>query len=242
MSTSLVEVHAEIGAIENAEQMASSPVPEPFVLPTGDEDIIADLAAIGITFGTTVDEESARAAEQSQREAMGAIYLDHASRCDERAAELAATRDKLLAPLQARIARIERFYAAQITYENRRREELLRFVEYLAQLCQYPGKKKSIATPFGSFGFRDVSPTVELTDEAAAIEWAKQMAPGFVSVAAKLDLAAAREYFTEPELAACKQSLKWGELKKHVAAEEDLPPGVQRIAGGRQFYAKLEVR
>lgn len=246
MSTSLEEVHEEIGVIQAGEMvlsMASSPIAEPFALPDGDDDIIADLAAVGVMLSSAYpNDEQIAAVEQSRREAMAAIYLAAAGRCDETMLRHANTRDHLIAPLLARIERIRRFYDAQIVYEQRRRDELVRFVEHLAQLSTYPGKKKSIATPFGTFGYRDVSATVELVSEDAAIDWAKQMAPGYVQVTAKLNLSVAREYLTEPELAECKQTLKWGEMKKHLANDVDLPPGVQRVEGGRQFYAKVEVR
>jgi hypothetical protein len=222
------------------EQLAGSV--EPFTLPDDpDADVIADLAAIGIDFsgGTLTDVEIA--ADQAKREAVAATFLDHAGRHATRADELMQARDHQLAILLAKGQRIRDFYERQIQKQNARRDELLRHVEHLAALSVYTGKKKSIDTPFGTFGFKDVSPSVELVDEAAALEWAKGQQPALVQVTAKLALTEAVEYLSDTELASCKQTLKWGELKKTLTPEaKELPPGVQKVDGGRQFYAKID--
>jgi hypothetical protein len=181
------------------------------------------------------------AADQAKREAVAATFLDHASRHETRAEELAEARDHQLAIIIAKGQRIREFYERQIQKQHARRDELLRYVEHLASLSVYPGKKKSIDTPFGTFGFKDVSPSAQLVDEGAALTWAKSVNPEYVQVTAKLGLNVAVEYLTDAELAECKQTLKWGELKKKLDLDAELPPGVQKTEGGRQFYAKIDL-
>jgi hypothetical protein len=213
----------------------------PFLLPDDpNEEIAADLAAMGITSGAIFDKEEEY--DQAQREAVAATFLDHASRHATRADELAQARDHQLAVLLEKGQRIRDFYAAQIKKQNDRRDELLRYVEHLASISIYHGKKKSIDTPFGTFGFKDVAPSAQLVDEAQALTWAKSVNPEYVQVTAKLGLNVAVEYLTDAELAECKQTLKWGELKKRLDLDAELPPGITKVEGGRQFYAKIDTR
>jgi hypothetical protein len=216
---------------------------EPFALPEGDADIVADFAAMGILFQNPAEPsaEELQTLEQTQREAMAARYLELAGLCDAECTKLDETRDLIVNPLLEKIARVTAFYSERQAKLIARRDGLLRFVEHLAALSSYPGKKKSIATPFGTFGYRDIAPTVRLVDEPKTLEWLRQDYPGFVQVTAKLPLDEAREYLGESQLAECKHSLKWVELKKLIdPSAKELPPGVEPVPGGREFYAKPE--
>lgn len=231
------------GAIElELERAHAQTSAEPFALADDpNEDIIADLAAIGIDFGGSELTDAELAEDQAKREAVAATFLDHASRHEARADELAEARDHQLAIIIAKGQRIREFYERQIQKQHARRDELLRYVEHLASISIYNGKKKSIDTPFGTFGFKDVAPSAQLFDEGAALTWAKSVNPEYVQVTAKLGLNVAVEYLTDAELAECKQTLKWGELKKKLDLDAELPPGVQKTEGGRQFYAKIDL-
>jgi hypothetical protein len=226
------------------EAVAAELAASPWALPDDDEDIVADLKALGVI--TDAGTKTPAELEQERLVAVAGFYLDRMGRCDLEAIALNDQRDALLAPYRAKIDQIEAFYAGQLARVARRRAEYERQATQLAELAQYPGKKKSLDTPFGTLGFRDQSASVELVDESKATAWAVEKRPELVRVTAKLPLTEAREYLSESELAACKQELRWGDLKKTIDvtrdAIADLPPGVARIEPRRAYFAKPEVR
>lgn len=94
-----------------------------------------------------------------------------------------------------------------------------RWVLMVAELIEWPKRKQSHDTPYGSFGVRKMAATVELVDEAKTLAWAM---------------------IERPDMIKTKQVLSWGELKKTLDASEDvLPDGVERIEAKAVAYVKV---
>jgi hypothetical protein len=128
-------------------------------------------------------------------------------------------------------------YERQLMPLRTRRRVFLDFVENLAALVQWK-KKKSAATPYGTFGVKDRAATVKLADPDAALAWAREERREVVRVVVTLPLAEAYQYFTDDELArAAKVELEWGRLKASLDADGALPPGVERIEAVREPFA-----
>jgi hypothetical protein len=213
--------HDEIGSIE-------APAPT-HILAGIDEDIEADLAAIGVnlTPGAEVEMENAR------RQAYAALLFRRVQKLRREIRETEQARDLELGMVRAH-------YERQITRPRAAVATLLDFIATLARLTVW-GKKRSHATPYGTFGVRKASATVQVTDEAAALAWARTEQPEMVRVTIALPLDEARQFFTDDEIDKHKVSLEWGKLKKTLSPEaETLPPGVVKVDGGDEPFATVE--
>lgn len=174
-----------------------------------EDDVRADLEAAGLVVG----DESAMA--QAQRDAMAAIYLRRMGALGrelDRQAEAEKLEHEVITRHYGRLAApLIRQLAA---YEQQ--------VEILAELSVATmGKKHSAETPWGSYGYRNQSATVELADRMAALSFAREHAPAFVKTKTTEDLA-------------------WSEWKKTLATlpPDQLPAGVVAVPARREFYAK----
>ena len=78
-------------------------------------------------------------------------------------------------------------------------------------------KRKSIALPSGSIGFRKHAETLEVQDEAAAIEWARANCPEAVKITERL---------TKTELMA------------HFRENGELPDGCVYVHEGEEFFVR----
>lgn len=102
---------------------------------------------------------------------------------------------------------------------QRRAKELEDYVEMLARLIQWPKRKASHDTPFGTFGVRKVGASVNLVDDEKALAYALDHAPECVE--------------TVP-------ALLWGRFKATIDPNaEALPDGVERVAEQVNPYVKL---
>lgn len=193
-----------------------------------DDDVEADLAAIGIQLTPDVE----RALEQERRIAMAAALFRRAMRVR---AELAETERAMGLELDMVRAHYERQMAPRRAVEAR----LLTFIQTLAELTPW-GKKKSHATPYGTFGVKDYAPTVELKDREALLAHMKTDRPGLVRVTVTMTYGEALEYFTDEELArTATLDVEWGKLKGVLDVAQPLPPGVALVPARREAYAKL---
>jgi hypothetical protein len=205
-----------------APAVLGEPVPHP--LAEIDDDVTADLAAMGITLTPDVE----RSLDDPHRQAMAALLL-------RRMQQNQAKRDALIAAKELTMLGIEAHYDRQAAPLDAEYLRLERFVETLAEITAW-GKKRSASTPFGSYGIRTRSATVECPDPAATLAYAVAAAPEFVRVAASLPLPQARESFSESELAGMKQSLEWGKFKPTLDVDGTLPPGVVAIPARREPF------
>lgn len=193
-----------------------------------DDDVEQDLAAVGITLTPNVE----RDLQQERRIAMAAALFRRVQRVQ---AELAETERAMTLELDMVRAHYERQMAPRRAVVTR----LLAFIESLAELTPW-GKKKSHATPYGTFGVKDYAPTVERTDAEALLAAMKADRPGLVRVTVTMTYGEALEYFTDEELArTAKMDVEWGKLKALLDVEQPLPPGVRLVPARREAYAKL---
>jgi len=208
----------------------ASTVETRFVLPDIDEDIRADFAARGI------DLANGDTLEQTQREAAAALLLRLIIRKDDEIARLTETMD-------LEIDLVRSHYARLIAKPKSDRAGFERHVHNLAEISATLkgfGKKKSASTPFGSFGIRQSSATVEVTDAAALLEHLKANDPAKVKVVATMPLNEAREYLSPTELAKTKMEPRWAELKATLSPDGELPPGVAKVPETTTAFAKPE--
>lgn len=197
-----------------------------------DEEIIADLAAVGIDLSKGPD------LEQSQREAAAAILLRLMVRGDDEIARLTEAMD-----LELELIRTH--YAGLLETPQRRQAECQRHIECLAEVSALRGgfgKKKSASTPYGSFGIRHAAATVELSDSDALLAHLKESDPARVKVTAVFPLTEAREYLSETELAKTKMEPKWSDVKASLDPEKELPPGVSKVPAVDSPFAKPQKR
>ena len=59
------------------------------------------------------------------------------------------------------------------------------------------GRRKSLALPAGTVGFRTVSPGLQVEDEQAVLEWARDNCPAAVTVVEKLSRSLVRQHFEQ---------------------------------------------
>jgi phage host-nuclease inhibitor protein Gam len=195
-----------------------------------DDDVTQDLAAMGIALAPNVEAEM----DDERRHAMAAVLLRRAGGVGREIEQIEGTMSLELEAIRAH-------YERQLMPLRTRRQVFLDFVANLAGLVQWK-KKKSAATPYGSFGVKDRAASVRLADAAAALTWARTNQPDVVRVVVTLPLADAYQYFTDDELAATgKVELEWGKLKAALDAAGALPPGVERVEPVRETFAEAVV-
>lgn len=203
-----------------------TPPPAAHPLAGLDEDLEQDLAVIGVTL--TPDAEQAM--EDSRRQAYAAVLFRRVRALQREIAETAQARD-------LEVEMVHAHYERQLAGPRAKALAFLSFIENLAQLTTW-GKKRSHATPYGTFGVRRKAPTVELQDDAQSLAWAKTERPELVRVTVSLSLVEARQFFTDAEIAKHKVALEWGKLKASLSPDGDLPPGVTAVSGGDEPFAK----
>jgi hypothetical protein len=224
----LTTEHDEIGGAEAGVDV-DAPVPFTPVHPLAgiDEELDAELAAMGVELTPGVEEAMA----EERRQGMAAVLLRRAGREDAAIAELQGTMELQLAAIRA-------CYERQIAPHAARRDRYLQHVELVAELTPWK-KRKSAITPFGTYGVRDTSATVEVTDRKALAEHALTALPGFVRIDLQLPLAEAKERFSDDEIKQRgKVDVEWGKLKSTLDVDGTLPPGVIKVDAARTAYAK----
>lgn len=202
----------------------------PFTLDGIDDDIRADLIAVG------VDLANPDRLAQQQREAAAALFLRHICSRDQQIANLQEA-------MEMEIELVSRHYGRLIAKPKSERESFVRHVEMLAELSALQkgfGKKKSASTPYGSFGIRHAGATVECIDAAKLLEHLKATDPSKVKVTAVLPLNEARDYLSESELAKTKMEPKWADVKASLNPDGELPPGVAKVPESEVPFAKPE--
>ena len=111
-------------------------------------------------------------------------------------------------------------------------------IEVIAELTPW-AKKKSAETPYGVYGVRESTPTVECVDRHALTVWAATERPDIVRMKITLPLAEAKERFTDAELDAfATGDIEWGAFKGTIALDAPLPAGVAIVPAKRIPYAK----
>lgn len=191
-----------------------------------DDDLAADLATVGVTLTLGVEREVG----PSQREAMAALLLRRAGGIERAVATLDAACDLELAAIRAHYGRKTAALLAQ-------RDRLVGYVQVIAEVTEWK-KKKSVETPYGTFGVKDTAPTVRCEDDAALLAWAQEQRPEVVRVTAALSLSEARQFLTDEEIAGHKTAVEWGKLKATLEPDGALPPGVVKVEGSRTAFAK----
>lgn len=202
-----------------------------------DGDLAADFASVGIELDGFDGAQPIVNGDAVQRATAASLFLRLAG-VEELA--LAQLRETMMAQVEV----ITAYYERQMDKHATRRAMFTRFVEAIARDAAAAGdfgKKKSANTPFGQFGVSDKSASVVVSDTAALLAHLTANAPQFVRVETKLSLDEAREILTPSVLDASDLVPLWGELKKTLTAEGELPPGVERVAAQRVPFAKPEV-
>ena len=85
------------------------------------------------------------------------------------------------------------------------------------QLNQEKGRRKSVALPAGTVGFRTKPPRLAVTDEDELLRWCKAHLPAAVATVERVLRSAVRE---------------------HIAATGELPQGAEVAHGGEKFFVK----
>lgn len=204
--------------------------PFAFLLDDTEHDLVAEFAAVG------TDVTAPAAGGAAERQATASMFLRLASQARAEARRLERARDY-------EVSLVEGFYAVGIQKVEARARQLEAAVEAIAAVAREAGdfgKKKSAATPFGEFGYRERQATVELDDATKVLDYAREHAPDFVKAVVTLPYQEARETFTEAEMEErASLKLEWGELKKTLSPEsKELPPGVAKVPASRTYYAK----
>lgn len=141
---------------------------EPFTLDGADDDLIADLCAVGLANDQALpDEQEALDAAASQT--MRIIRA------------LDADLNRYTMAEDAETALIHARYRVLMESIERQRGQLAAVVERIAAQSEYAGKAKSRKTPYGTFGVRKLPERFEIVDAAALLAWAKVNAPGIVT-------------------------------------------------------------
>lgn len=217
----LAAEHDEIGLV-TAETIV------PHVLDGIDDDVVKDLAAVGIT----LDRSPATDLSDAERQAFAARLLRRACEIEDASAEINAACETEIAMIRANAKRrtdpLQREYVQIITA-----------VQGIAGLIAWK-KRKSAQTPYGALGIRHRPATVELSDADATLAWAIASRPEVVRVSASLPLSEARERFSSDELAAHAMRLEWGALKKGLDPEGELPPGIVAVPARDEPFATPE--
>lgn len=215
----LREISDAIGQIDNPSVTA----PGRFEL-LENADLVEEFAAVGITLGA----EDPHQADWIEAEA--AVFLRRAAECD-------VETDRLKAAMTRQIALVTAHYTRLIEREQRRYGECVRHIEYLASIATFPKKKKSLETPFGSFGRRDKSATVELVNPAELLDWAIAHQPEHVKAVRTATLADADVQAAIANGEDVKIVPEWGAIKKTLDVDGALPPGVAKIAARTEYFA-----
>lgn len=205
-------------------------VESPWSVLVADDEIIADLQALGVR-GADV---SAAELDQTRRDAVASVFL-------RRHAEEIAHRAQLEESRDAEIEFIRARYADQMMRSSQRIITLDRAVQAIAAQTRdaggYVGKKKSRDVGAGTFGYRSYAADIDIIDDAAYLAWAESNAPESVRVALKLTLAEARQYFAVDELRDCKREVVKATAKTVAEHAPELPPGCQKTPAEDVFYA-----
>jgi len=203
-------------------------VAQEHVLAGIDDDIANDLRAIGVELVPDVEKNM----DDSHRQAMAAMLFRRVRGIERAITTLREARN-------IELTGIAECYERQMAPLVAQSARLLGFVEVLAEHTPW-GKKKSAETPYGTYGVTNKGATVALVDSPRATEWAKANEPQLVRVVATLPLSDAMERFSTEELSQlAKIELQWGELKKTLSPDGELPPGVQKVDAKIVPYAKV---
>lgn len=213
--------------VEEIQQWTDEAQPQ-HVLVGIDDDIVSDLRALGIELTPDVERDM----EESRRQAMVALMFRRV-----RANTVAI--ETLEAARALEQTAIDACYERQIAPLAAAVKILLGSIEAVADMTPW-GKKKSAETPYGTYGVRESAATVECADREALTQWARTNRPALVRVVATLSYVDARERFTEEEMKdLAKLDVAWGDFKKTLALDDELPPGVLEVPAKRVPFAKV---
>jgi hypothetical protein len=210
-----------------------------FQLPTDDE-LRADLEAIGVQFGPTWEEgepalEAQVPNDPARIDAVASMLLRRMAALDADIAQHATAHALEQEALRQRFER----RIGPVRVERGRMEAWARDLARVQSAQGGFGKKRSRDTGYGTYGVRTI-PAKLAIDEAAFVPWAEAWAPELLRVTLKLPLADARQYLTDAELAATKREVLATPVKQYVAGLPALPPGVTQTPEGTDTFAKPE--
>jgi hypothetical protein len=86
-----------------------------------------------------------------------------------------------------------------------------------AEIAKLQGRRKSLALPGGTVGFRAVGPRVVVRDEARVMEWARKCCPAAIVTSERL--------------------LK-SPISEHVQTTGEVPQGVEVTSASEEFFVK----
>jgi hypothetical protein len=131
----------------------------------------------------------------------------------------------------------------QTASERARLESFERYALNLAELMEWPDRKKSSATPYGTVGVTDYKPTLECTDRHSLAMWAVEHRPEFAEYEMTVPVRDALERFSPEEIASFGEpDVKWKELKEELKSlkhGDALPPGVVQVPAARTPFVKV---
>lgn len=143
---------------------------------TNDADEREELAALGISADVTAtpDDQAARDAQASQLlRALGRVEAEIAEREDA---------------LEVELRQVRLIYQTQLERLHRRASFLAGAVESLALVSDFGPKKKSRTVGFGTYGTRAKPFSVEIPDEASAVQWLSEHLPSALSTSVTLSV------------------------------------------------------
>lgn len=139
---------------------------------TTDDDILNDLAAVGVTLAPPAEHAPAPLA------AFASDLLRAMADVDREVALLAETR-------AAEHARVDMRYSLPLDRLSRRRAVLEGAVQNIARDFPYPKGKKSLTVGNGTFGVRTQAEKVAVLHEPAVLDWARRVMPDAIKVVTK---------------------------------------------------------
>jgi hypothetical protein len=207
----------------------------PFTLAEIDDDIAADLRAIGITVATPEE------LEQSQRDALAGILLRRMQQLDEEY-------ESLNGAFKTELELLQHSFSRRLGPLSTRRAELEAQVKVLAQIALGAGgfgdKKKSRDVGYGTYGARTIPAKFEIADDTMCLRWAEQHDPSVVRVTLQMSLAVMQILFDNeplpPDITEKKREVLVSQVKANYGSGEEPPPGCITFAKHEEYFARPE--
>lgn len=143
-----------------------------FLTTDADDEILADLAAVGVTLAPPAERAPAPLA------AFASDLLRAMAEVDRETALLAETR-------AAEHARVDMRYSLPLDRLSKRRAVLEGALGAIARDFPYPKGKKSMQVGHGTFGVRTTPEKIAVLHDATVLAWAERAAPTLVKVVEK---------------------------------------------------------
>lgn len=203
----------------------------PAWLAVADEDERSELATLGVGVG---GDTLKIPAEEATRAAMASMFLRRVFYIEREISAHSAAQAREQNALANRYA--------MITLQLRKRHAAFSAaLKDIAATFPYAGKAKSRKVGWGVIGTQKKPDVVEITDEAALIEWAKEHAPASLSFTLSLTYTEARAHLGPEMLSRGDLDIGRGKVRALITTPE-LPPvvGAVLVIGNTDPYFTVE--